>query len=80
MAHLRSQKPCQVDLRDHLASAVALLLVSVFMVLHQVPHLDPALQVRSDHGSTRTQAVGASGVLYHVLCEGQHAYSSCSDK
>jgi len=68
-AHLGSQKSCQVDLRDHLAAAVALLLVSVLVVLHQVPDLDPALQVGRDHRSAGTQAVGASGVLDHVLCE-----------
>ena len=69
MAHLGSQKSCQVDLRDHLAAAVTLLLVSMLMVLHQVPNLDPTLQVRSDHGSTGTQAVGASSVLDHVFCK-----------
>lgn len=73
MAHLCSQKSCQIDLRDHLAAAVALLLVSMLMVLHQVPNLDPALQVRSDHRSTGAQAVRASSVLDHVLCEEQHA-------
>lgn len=58
--HLGSQKSCQVDLRDHLAAAVTLLLISVFMVLHQMPNLDAALQVRSDHGGARAQAVWAS--------------------
>lgn len=72
MAHLGSQKSCQVDLRDHLAAAVALLLVSMLMILHQVPNLDPTLQVRCDHRSTGTQAVGASSVLDHVLCKEQH--------
>ena len=71
MTHFGSQKSCQVDLRDHLAATVALLLVSVLMVLHQVPNLNPALQVRSDHRSAGTQTVRASSVLDHVLCEEQ---------
>lgn len=69
VSHLGGQEPCQVDLRDHLAAAVALLLVAVLVVLDQVPDLDPALEVRGDHGGARTQAVGASSVLDHVLCE-----------
>lgn len=73
IAHLSRQKSCQVDFRDHLAAAVTLLLVSVLMVLHQVPHFDPAVQVRSDHRSTGAQAVGASSVLDHVLCGEKHA-------
>lgn len=73
IAHLGSQKSCQVDLGDHLAAAVALLLVSMLVVLHQMPNLDPALQVRGDHGSAGAQAVGASSVLDHVLCEEQKA-------
>ncbi len=73
MAYLGSQESCQVDLRDHLAAAVALLLVSMLMVLHQVPNFDPALQVRGDHGGTGTQAVRAPSVLNHVFCEEQHA-------
>lgn len=68
-AHLGSQKSCQVDLWDHLAAAVALLLIPVFVVLHQMPNLDAALQVRSDHGGPRAQAVWASRILDHVLCE-----------
>lgn len=68
VAHLGGQKSGQVDLRDHLAAAVALLLVPVFMVLDQVPNLDAALQVRGDHGGARAQAVWASGVFDHVLC------------
>lgn len=68
-SHLGGQESCQVDLRDHLAAAVALLLVAVLVVLDQVPDLDPTLQVGGDHGGARTQAVGASRVLDHVLCE-----------
>lgn len=75
-AHLGRQKSCQVDLWDHLAAAIALLLVPVFVVLHQVPNLDAALQVRSDHGGARAQAVWASGVFDHVLC-GQSSFTKC---
>lgn len=71
MAHLGSQKSCQVDLGDHLAAAVPLLLVSMLMVLYQVPDFHPTLQVRSNHRSTGTQAVRAPSILYHVLCKEQ---------
>lgn len=49
-SYLGGQQPGQVDLGHHLAAPVTLLLVSVVMVLHQMPHLDPTLQVRGDHG------------------------------
>lgn len=68
MAHLSSQKSCQVDLRDHLAATITFLLVSVLMVLYQVPDLHPALQIRSNHGGAGAHAVWASSVLDHVLC------------
>lgn len=68
MSHLGSQKSRQVDLRDHLAATITFLLVSVLVVLNQVPDLHPALQVRSDHGGAGAHAVWASSVLYHVLC------------
>ena len=68
-AYLGGQQASEIDLGDHLAAAVALLLVSVFVVLHQVPNLHPALQVWCDHGRARAQAVGAARVLDHVLCE-----------
>ena len=60
--YLRGQQPGQVDLRHHLAAPVPLLLVPVVVVLHQMPHLDPALQVWGDHGGPRPQAVGAACV------------------
>lgn len=72
LTHLCSQKSRQVDLGDHLAATVTLLLVSVLVVLDQVPDFDPALQVRGDHGRAGSQAVRASSVLDHVLCEGRH--------
>lgn len=69
MAYLGRQKSCQVDLGNHLAAAVTLLLISMFMVLHQMPNLDAALQVRGDHGGARAEAVWASGIFDHVLWE-----------
>lgn len=66
-AHLGSQESGQVNLGDHLATAVALLLVSVLVVLHQVPNFDSTFQVRRDHGCTRAQAVWAACVFDHVF-------------
>lgn len=48
--YLGGQQTGQVDLRDHLAAAVALPLVHVVVVFHQVPELCAALQVGGDHG------------------------------
>lgn len=42
VSYLGSQQPGQINLRDHLATAVSFLLVSVLVVLHQVPHLHAA--------------------------------------
>lgn len=67
-AYLGGQQPGQVDLRDHLAATVSLLLVSMLMVLYQMPHLNAALQVRCDHGCAGTQAVRTARVLDHVFC------------
>ena len=67
--YLSGQQSCQIDFRHHLAPPVPLLLVPVLMVLHQVPHLDSALQVRGDHWCARTEAVGAARVPDHVFCQ-----------
>lgn len=67
-AYLGGQQSSQVDLRDHLAATVSLLLVSMLMVLHQMPHFDAALQVRCDHWCAGTQAVRTARVLDHVFC------------
>lgn len=66
-AHLGSQQSGQVNLGDHLAASVTLLLVSVLVVLHQVPNFDSTFQVRCDHGCTRAQAVWAACVFDHVF-------------
>ncbi|TNN59332.1 hypothetical protein EYF80_030435 [Liparis tanakae] len=39
-----TEQPCQIDLRDHLAASVALPLVRVVVVLHQMPQFSAALQ------------------------------------
>lgn len=67
-AYLGSQQSSQIDLRDHLAATVSLLLVSMLMVLHQMPHFDTALLVRCDHWCAGTQAVRTARVLDHVFC------------
>lgn len=70
--HLGSQQARQVDLGDHLAAAVALPLVRVVVVLHQVPEFGAALQVWSDHGRPRAKAVGTAGRSQHALCGHKH--------
>lgn len=68
MSHLCGEQPGQVDLRHHLAAALALLLVPVVVVLDQVPNFDPALQVRGEHGHAGVGAVraGRRGAEGHV--------------
>lgn len=61
LPHLRCEQPRQVDLRHHLAPALALFLVPVVVVFDQVPDFDPALQVRGQHGHTGVGAVRAGG-------------------
>lgn len=61
-SYLGGQQPGQVDLGHHLAAPVTLLLVPVLMVLHQMPHLNPTLQVWGDHGGSGPQAVGTACV------------------
>lgn len=68
--YLGGQQPGQVDLRHHLAPSVALPLVRVVVVFHQVPQFGAALQVRGDHGRPRAKAVGAAGRPQHALCKG----------
>lgn len=68
MSHLCGEQPRQVDLRHHLAAALALFLVPVVVVLDQVPNFDPALQVRGEHGHAGVGAVwaGRRGAEGHV--------------
>ncbi len=70
--YLGSQQARQVDLGDHLAAAVALPLVRVVVVLHQVPEFGAALQVWSDHGRPRAKAVWTAGRSQHALCGHKH--------
>ena len=69
--YLGGQQPGEVDLGHHLAAAVALPLVRVVVVLHQVPQLGAALQVGGDHWGARAQAVGAASRAQHALCSGR---------
>lgn len=39
--YLCSQQSGQVDLRNHFAAPVSLSLITVFMILHQVPQFSP---------------------------------------
>lgn len=55
------QEPGEVNLRHHFAASFAFLLVSVLVVLDQVPNFDPALQVGGQHGHAGMRAVGAGG-------------------
>lgn len=67
-SHLGSEQTCQVDLRHHLAAAVALSLVCVVVVLHQVPEFGSALQIRCYHGRPGAEAVWTAGGSEHALC------------
>lgn len=71
-SHLGSEQTRQVDLRYHLAAAVALSLVCMVVVLHQVPEFGSALQIRSYHGRPGAQAVWTAGGSEHALCVVRH--------
>lgn len=68
--YLGGQQSGQVDLRHHLAASVALPLVRVIVVLHQVPQFGAALQVGGDHWGSGAQAVGAARRPQHALWNG----------
>lgn len=68
VSYFCGQQPGQVDLGDHLAAPVALPLVRVVVVLHEMPQFGAALQVRGDHGGSRAKAVGATCCPQHALC------------
>lgn len=61
-SYLGGQKPGQVDLRHHFAAPVTLLLVTMVMILHQMPNLDTTLQVWGDHGDPGPEAIWAACV------------------
>lgn len=65
--YLGSQQARQVDLRHHFAPPVTLALVSVVVVLDQVPELGATFQVGRDHGRPGTEAVRTAGRPQHAL-------------
>lgn len=82
LKHLSSQQPGQINLRHHLTTPVAFLLISMFVVLHKMPHLHPTFEIRRDHGCTWTEAVGAARIAERGICQrrkGRNYMKVCND-